>query len=221
MTSREAARAAVRGLYPIVDVRPGESERSAITLARRIATPGVRLLQLRCKDLPDRAFYSIASAVAAAARGLGLAIVINDRPDIAAAVQAAGVHLGADDLPLSAARRVLPPWAFVGRSTDTPAEARDAAEEGADYVAWGAVFPTATKPDAAPQDGAAGLARVRAALGGGVPLVAIGGITLERIPAVAAAGADAFAVIGALREAADPEAAARALVGAWNRARGD
>lgn len=220
MNAREKARALVTGLYPILDAGPGVTDRRVITLLRSVAVPGVKLVQLRCKGVSDRAFYDMAVGVAAAARSLGLALVVNDRPDIAAAVQADGVHLGTDDLPLTAARRVLPPGAFVGRSTDTPEEARDAAEAGADYVAWGAVFGTATKPDAAQQtDGAATLARVRTAMPAGVPLVAIGGVTADRLPVVAGAGADAFATIGALRDAADPEAEARRLVAAWKAAR--
>lgn len=219
MTSREKARAVVTGLYPIVDVGPGMSERGTIAYVRTFAIPGVKIVQLRCKKLSDRAFYEVALGVAATARGLGLALVINDRPDIAAAVQADGVHLGTDDLPIAAARRVLPAGAIVGRSTDTPEEAKEAAEAGADYIAWGAVYPTATKPDAAPQDGPAALAKVRGAFAAAIPLVAIGGITLERVPDVAAAGADAFAVIGALRDAQDPEALANKLVRAWKAAR--
>lgn len=220
MTAKEKARGVVGGLYPILDAGPGASDRKVLTLLRSVAVPGVKVVQLRCKGMSDRAFYDMAVGVAAAARSLGLALVVNDRPDIAAAVQADGVHLGTDDLPLAAARRVLPPGAFVGRSTDTPEEARDAAEAGADYVAWGAVFGTATKPDAAQQtQGASVLARVRAAMPAGIPLVAIGGITADRLGVVAAAGADAFALIGALRDAPDPEAEARRLVAAWKAAR--
>src|SRR5207253_9362732 len=120
---------------------------------------------------------------------------------------------------LAAARRVLPAGAIIGRSTDTPEEAKDAAEAGADYIAWGAVYPTTTKPDAAPQEGPAALARVRAAFATAIPLVAIGGITLDRVPDIADAGADAFAVIGALRDAPDPEMLANKLVRAWKAAR--
>jgi len=220
MTSgREKARSILTGLYPIVDVGPGMNERGTILFVRSFAIPGVKIVQLRCKGISDRAFYEVAGGVAATARGLGLALIINDRPDIAAAVQADGVHLGTDDLPLAAARRVLAPGSIIGRSTDTPEEARLAADAGADYVAWGAVFPTATKPDAAPQEGPAALAKVRNALPSDVPLVAIGGITMDRLEDIADAGAEAFAVIGALRDAADPESAARAFVKAWKAAK--
>jgi thiamine-phosphate pyrophosphorylase len=213
---RLARAKAVRGLYPIVDVTEGMDARAAVARARAVAVRGVAVLQLRVKAMPDKGFHEIAAAVSAACAGLGLMLVINDRADIAVAVNAAGVHLGSDDLPLSAARRVLPKDAIVGRSTDTPEEARAAAEAGADYVAWGAVWPTATKTDAAPQEGPSALARVRAAIPG-VPLVAIGGITAERAPLVRAAGADAFAVIGALRDAADPAAEAKRLADAWEK----
>ena len=220
MTPREKAKSVVTGLYPILDVGPGTGDRKVITLLRSVAVLGVRLVQLRCKGISDKAFYDMATGVSAAARTLGLSLVINDRPDIAAAVQADGLHLGTDDLPMTAARRVLPPGAFVGRSTDTPEEARDAVEAGADYVAWGAVYGSATKTDAAQQvDGPAILAKVRHAMGASIPLVAIGGITAERLGPIANAGADAFAVIGALRDAADPESEARRLVSAWKVAR--
>lgn len=216
---REKARSILTGLYPIVDVGPGMNERGTILFVRSFAMPGVKLVQLRCKGISDRAFYEVASGVAATLRGLGLSLIINDRADIAAAVQADGVHLGTDDLPLAAARRVLAPGSIVGRSTDTPEEARLAADAGADYIAWGAVYPTATKPDAAAQEGPTALARVRAALPSDVPLVAIGGITQDHLPEIALAGADAFAVIGVLRDAADPETTARKLVLAWKTAR--
>jgi thiamine-phosphate pyrophosphorylase len=215
------ARESVRGLYPVLDVAgPGDGAdvRVVLARARAVAVPGVRVIQLRAKALPDRLFHEIAASLAAVCRGLSIALVVNDRADIAAAVGAAGVHLGTDDLPLSAARRMLPPGMFVGRSTDSPEEAREAMEAGADYIAWGACFPSATKPDAAPQEGPSALARVRAAIPG-VPLVAIGGITADRLATVAATGCDAFAVIGALRDAADPGAQALRLVSAWDEAR--
>ena len=219
MSDRQArAREVIRGLYPILDVAPGAEPRDVIARARALAVPGVKVMQVRAKAVADGLLYEIASAVAAVCRSMSVALVINDRVDIAMAVGAAGVHLGSDDLPLSAARRILPAGIFVGRSTDSPDEAREAAEAGADYIAWGACFPTATKPDAAAQEGPSALARVRAAIPR-TPLVAIGGITADRIPLVAAAGADCFAVIGALRDATDPAAEARALAHAWETAR--
>jgi thiamine-phosphate pyrophosphorylase len=211
VTRQEIAKAQVRGLYPIVDVAEGGDPREVLAKARALAVPGVTVMQVRAKKVSDKVFYEAASTVAAVCRSMSIALVINDRVDIAMAVGAAGVHLGSDDMPLSAARRILPAGIFVGRSTDSPEEARDAAEAGADYVAWGACFPTETKPDAAPQEGPSALARVRAAIPR-TPLVAIGGITAENLPLVIAAGADAAAVIGALRDAADPAGEARRLV---------
>lgn len=209
------AREVVRGLYPVIDAAEGADPRRVLGLARSAAVPGVRILQLRAKRMTDKAHYETASALAALCRSLSIVLVINDRADIALAVGAQAVHLGTDDLPLRAARRVLPPEILIGVSTDSPDEAREAAESGADYVAWGACFPTSTKPDAAPQEGVAALARVRAAIPR-TPLVAIGGITRDRVRPIGDAGADAFAVIGALRDAPDPEAEARALLQRWN-----
>ena len=204
----------VRGLYPIVD--ESADPRRAAAMARTVAIPGVSVMQVRIKNaVSDKLAHEIASTVAAICKGMGVALIVNDRVDLAMAVGAAGVHLGSDDLPMAAARRVLPATMLIGRSTDTPEEARDVAEAGADYIAWGAVFPTSTKPDAASQEGPAALARVRSALGAKVPLVAIGGITADRVALVKAAGADAFAVIGALKIAPDPAEEARRLVAAW------
>lgn len=212
------ARDVLRGLYPILDVPAGADPRDLLSRARAFAVPGVKVMQVRAKGVSDHLFYEVASSVAAVCRSLSIALVVNDRVDVAMAVGAAGVHLGTGDLPLSAARRILGPGILVGRSTDSPEEAKDAADAGADYIAWGACYPTATKPDAAAQEGPAALARVRAAIPN-VPLVAIGGITLDRVAEVARAGADAFAVIGALRDAADPAAEARKLVQAWDLAK--
>ncbi len=209
----------ISGLYPIVDLKAGATIATAASFLEAVLVEGVRVAQLRAKSVPDRAFLEIASACVEVARRRGVKLLVNDRADIAAAAGADGVHVGADDLPIEAARRVLGGKGLVGTSTDSPEEARAAAAAGADYVAWGAVFPTATKTDAAPQDGPAALARVRAAIPG-VPLVAIGGITAARVADIARAGADAFAVVGALRDAADPHGEALRLVDAWREAAG-
>lgn len=208
----------IEGLYPIVDLAEDGTPESAAAFLDAVCVDGVVLAQLRAKKLADRRFLAVAERCAEIARARGVILVVNDRADIAAAAGAGGVHVGSDDLPPRIAKGLLPRGAIVGVSSDSPAEARDAASSGADYVAWGAVFPTATKTDAARQDGPGALAAVRAAIPG-VPLVAIGGITLERVPAVVRAGADAFAVIGALRDAQDPREAARAMVAAWRDAR--
>jgi thiamine-phosphate pyrophosphorylase len=135
---------------------------------------------------------------------------VNDRPDVARAVGADGVHLGQDDVPVAAARRVLGPGKLVGVSTHDLDELAGAEASGADYAGVGPVYATSSKAGAlAPR----GLDLVRAARAAtALPLVAIGGITPETAPAVLAAGADAVAMIGALVRAADPAATVRATV---------
>ena len=159
------------------------------------------------KDATSRELLRAAERVAALARAAGALFLVNDRPDVARAVDADGVHLGQDDLPVGAARRVLGPDRLVGVSTHDLGEARAAVEAGADYIGVGPIYATASKAKALPARGAGLVAAVRGEVR--CPIVAIGGITAETAPAVLAAGADAVAMIGALVRAPDPEAAVR------------
>ncbi|MGI8859747.1 MAG: thiamine phosphate synthase [Rubrobacteraceae bacterium] len=142
------------------------------------------------------------------ARG-GALFTVNDDVELARLSAAVGVHLGQEDEPVARAREILAPDAIVGRSAGTVEEARDAVREGADYLGVGTVYATPTKPDA----DVAGLALVEEVARENLPLpwFAIGGITLETAPEVAAAGAPGFAVVRAILDAGDPEAAAREL----------
>lgn len=164
----------------------------------RLADGGATLVQLREKHLSPREFYREAVAALRVARERGVRLIINDRVDLALALEADGVHLGQDDLPPVAARRLLGAQVVIGYSTHDVAQAADAARLPVDYVAIGPVFPTKTKQNPDPIVGLDGVARVRAILPPHLPLVAIGGITPENAPAVIAAGADAVAVVGAL-----------------------
>ncbi len=137
------------------------------------------------------------------ARTHGARLIVNDRADIALALQADGVHLGQDDLDPTAARRLLGPEAIIGYSTHTVAQAQAAATLPVNYIAIGPVFATTTKARPDPVVGLAGVAAVRAELGSSMPLVAIGGITQANARAVLAAGANAVAVVGALLVEAD------------------
>jgi thiamine-phosphate pyrophosphorylase len=134
---------------------------------------------------------------------------VNDHADIAVAVDAHGVHLGQDDLPIEHARKLLGQSRIIGISTHSPEEARTAAAAGADYVGFGPVFNTATK-DAGPIQGLDRLRQVRTEVD--IPILAIGGINQDNAGAVLAAGADGIAVISAVLDAPDPGAAAKALV---------
>lgn len=198
-------------LYPILDAGLLGARRCGAVVAD-LARGGARIVQIRAKGVSDRDLFALAQEALVAARESGVLLVVNDRPDVALMLGADGVHLGQDDLPPSEARRLLGAGAIVGLSTHTPAQLDAAAGEPVDYVAFGPVFPTATKRDAEP---AVGLDRLRAARARTArPLVAIGGITTGNARETAAAGADGLAVISALLGAADLAAAARAFVAA-------
>jgi thiamine-phosphate pyrophosphorylase len=197
-------------VYPIVDAG-GAAGRTHLELADAVLAAGAPLLQLRVKGASTRAFVEIARAVKAAADRAGAMLIVNDRADVAHLVDAAGVHLGQTDLPPSAARAILGPQKIVGFSTHSTAQAEAALQEAAiDYLAFGPVFPTRSKENPDPVQGVEVLRAVRGLCR--LPLVAIGGIDGESLPAVLAAGADAAAVIGAIAGATDPTAATRRLL---------
>jgi thiamine-phosphate pyrophosphorylase len=154
--------------------------------------------------------WETARALRALTRAAGALFIVNDRPDVAAAVEADGVHLGQDDVPIAVARAVLGPERWIGVSTHDVAEARAALRAGADYLGVGPIYDTTSKAGALPARGLGLLRTVRDLTDR--PLVAIGGITPETAAAVRAAGADTVAMIGALARASDPAATVRDLV---------
>src|ERR1051325_11365410 len=158
-------------VYPITDVQL--SGLSHAEQARLLSLGGASLIQLREKRMPALEFYEQAKA----AQLHGVRLIINDRVDIALAVGASGVHLGQDDLPPEAARKLLGPQAIIGYSTHDVDQAISATRLPIDYLAIGPIFNTTTKSDTAPIVGLDGLRTVRRAIGE-FPLVAIGGITL-------------------------------------------
>lgn len=196
-------------LYAIVD--PLDTGRDPVALGEALLAGGARLLQLRLKHAPARDVLAVARALVPLARRAGARLLVNDRPDVARAAGADGVHLGQEDLPIAAARQVLAPGAIVGVSTHYPEQARVAAAAGADYLGVGPVYATTSKVNALAPRGLDLVAAVRA-LVPDRPLVAIGGITPETAPAVRRAGADAGAMIGALVRSPDPAAAVREVV---------
>ena len=169
---------------------------------------GADVIQLREKDAPDDEFLALAAELREMTDETGKIFIVNDRPDIASIVAADGVHLGQHDLPIAEARRLLRPGAIVGRSTHSLAQARAAANEGADYIGVGPLFATETK-EALPAIGIETLREIAA----GVPLpkAAIGGITPENAAAAYAAGATCMAVCTAVCGAPDAKAAAQAI----------
>jgi thiamine-phosphate pyrophosphorylase len=168
---------------------------------RRLAAGGVQLIQLRDKGAAPREFYRAAQEAMQVARKLGVSVIINDRVDIALAVEADGVHVGQDDLPPESARALLGEGKIVGFSTHSIEQAIAADRLPVDYLAIGPVFATPTKIDHEPVIGVELVRRVREAVE--KPLVAIGGIALETAPAVMEAGADAVAVISGILKAKD------------------
>lgn len=186
-------------LYPITDRRL--SGLSHAEQVERLSAGGATLIQLREKHLSPREFYDEADAALRVARVRGVRLIINDRADLALALGADGVHVGQDDLPPEAARRLLGDRALIGFSTHTISEAASALLLDIDYLAVGPVFGTSTKENPSPTVGLEGIARVRR-LAPDACLVAIGGITAENAPGVIEAGADAVAVISTLL--ADP-----------------
>ena len=177
-----------------------------VELAAGACERGVPAMQLREKTLPDDELLRLARDIADVARGAGALFIVNDRPDIAAAAGADGVHLGQSDASISAARDLLGRGAVVGLSTRTPDEAEAARAAGADYIGVGPVFPTDTKPDALAPIGLNGLRAVAACVPN-MPRVAVGGITSSTSTDVLDAGAHYVAVISAVCHADDPLAA--------------
>ena len=197
-------------LYPIVDTL-GDSQRSHVALAQAIVDAGVRLFQLRVKDQPSGRFVEIAREIKTLADHSGAQLIINDRPDIAKLIDAAGVHLGQQDLPAAAARQILGPTKIVGVSTHNLSQAEAAAREGAaDYLGFGPIYPTTSKERPDPVQGLDGLRSIRRRVG--IPIVAIGGITADTMAEVLTAGADAVAMIGEIVGAADVRAKVRELL---------
>ncbi len=192
-------------VYPLTDVQL--SGLSHAEQVRLLGLGGASLIQLREKRLPALEFYEQARA----ARQSGVQLIINDRVDIAIAAGASGVHLGQDDLPPEAARKLLGPQAIVGYSTHSVDQAINAIKLPIDYLAIGPIFSTTTKSDTAPVLGLDGLRAVRDAIGE-FPLVAIGGITLNNARDVIEAGADSVAVISALLSASDITTATQTLL---------
>jgi thiamine-phosphate pyrophosphorylase len=176
---------------------------------------GVDVVQFREKRLEARPLLARAEVAAAVCRRNGVPFVLNDRPDLARAMGADGVHVGQDDVPVRIVREIVGPDAIVGLSTHGPADLAGAAEEDVDYISAGPVEPTPTKPGR-PGTGLAyvSLANERSS----VPVFVTGGVTPQRIPSLAAAGVRHFVVVRYLTEAPDATQAARELRGAIDRA---
>jgi len=195
--------------YPIIDVPLVRPDR-ALALADALSSVGPLWIQLRGKALGAKALLDLARTLVARVAAAGARIIVNDRVDVALAAGASGVHLGEEDLPIEAARKVVGPGFVIGVSTHSVGEARRAEKAGADYIGFGPMFATTSKADALTPRSLDDLSAVRAAVH--LPIVAIGGITEARAQGLLDAGADAVAMIGALASSDDPAALASRLV---------
>jgi thiamine-phosphate pyrophosphorylase len=198
-------------IYPIIDTALCRDRAiDPVALAEACLRGGARLLQLRGrKDESSGDLTTLAERIVGAAHAVGARVVVNDRADIARLSGADGVHVGQTDLPVAAARSIVGPDRVVGISTHDRDQIDEALASEASYVAVGPIFPTTTKDTGyTPR----GLDLVRYAAGRGKPIVAIGGITLERAAEVVTAGASALAVISDILVRDDPETRVRAFL---------
>ena len=185
--------------------------RSSLEVVTEAIAGGVDVVQLREKDTDARWRYELGSELREITAESEVGLLVNDRVDIAQAIDADGVHLGQSDIPVAVARELLGPDAVIGCSTSTVTEAREADAAGADYLGVGAVYGTSSKEVPEEQNGT-GLELVAEIVDAvSIPVFGIGGITAENAPSVLEAGATGVAVISAVTAAEDPEAATRAL----------
>lgn len=182
--------------------------RALIDCVREALEGGVTLVQYRAKTASSAEMYAEALQLKALCDSFKVPLIINDRLDIAMAVGAAGVHLGQDDLPCAAARKILGEDYIIGVSAHNPAEAKAALQSGADYLGCGAVFGTATKANVKKlgTDGLAAICKAK-----GLPVVGIGGVTADNYREVRAAGADGAAIVSGILAQPDINATVRAI----------
>lgn len=182
--------------------------RALIDCVREALEGGVTLVQYRAKTASSAEMYAEALQLKALCDSFNVPLIINDRLDIAMAVGAAGVHLGQDDLPCAAARKILGEDYIIGVSAHNPAEAKAALQSGADYLGCGAVFGTATKADVKKlgTEGLTAICREK-----GLPVVGIGGVTADNYREVRVAGADGAAIVSGILAQPDIRTTVRAI----------
>jgi thiamine-phosphate pyrophosphorylase len=202
-----------RSLYGILDlgyVAAGD----ALRVARAMVAGGVDILQLRAKHTPASDLHPLACELQLLVSDAGVPLIINDHPELARDTGAAGVHVGQDDLSVDEARRIVGRSCIVGKSTHSLEQAQNAAAEGADYIGFGPLFATPTKPDYVPI-GLADIAAVHQLVSG--PIFCIGGIKLHNLPQVLAAGAERVVIVSELLQAPDVAQYARAVKALLNQ----
>lgn len=195
-------------LYVITDAKLSRG-RSHLEVAQAAIEGGASIIQFRDKEMSTRQLVETARKIKELTDEASIPLIINDRLDVALAVDADGVHVGQDDMPAALARQLIGPHKILGVSASTVEEALQAEREGADYVSASPVFTTPTKPDAPPPTGLEGLRAIVEAVN--LPVIAIGGINEKNAAEVIEAGAQGIAVISAVISAPDIVAAARHL----------
>ncbi len=193
-------------LYPVTCQKLSRG-RSNLEVLEALIAGGARVVQLREKDLSAREFYFLAKAYRERTAQAGMTLIINDHVDICRAVEAEGVHLGQEDFPVHEARRLLGPATIIGVSTHNVSQALQAVKEGADYLNVGPLFPTSTKEHAGPPVGLELYRKVRELVE--IPITVMGGINLDNLDGILAAGADRIAIVSAVVGAQDIAAAVR------------
>ena len=217
----------LKGICPILNVGPETDVDSLLSWAVKLHQVGINLVQLRVKRITETALPSIVDDLTLALKGSGLAVILNDFVELVPITGADGVHLGLEDFPIPSARKFLGPEAIIGATCRTLDQALPALSQGASYIAAGSVFPSKTKPGL-PIIGIEGLKYIVEGVKEVVPpnspdpawrlpVCAIGGIDIENLPLVYAAGARMVAVIDAIQGRADPLASAKALVEKWEQ----
>ncbi len=195
-------------LHVVSDARDG---RDALGVVAAAIAAGAPVVQVRAKDCTDRVLYDFACRVVELCTPADVTCIVNDRVDVALAVGAAGTHLGAEDLPIEAVRRVAGPGHLIGGTARLPEQAAALVAEGADYLGVGPVYRTVTKTGLPAPLGPATIGAVASAVGG-VPIIAIGGVTAQHVPDLVAVGAHGIAVVTAISDAPEPVEATRTLL---------
>lgn len=194
-------------LYGILDLGY-VAETDAVRVTEALLEGGADVLQLRAKGHDQGTIRRIAAQLLPLCRASGVPFILNDHPDLAAEIDADGVHIGQDDGPLAAARAMVGPGKIIGRSTHSLDQARAALAEGFDYIGFGPLFPTPTKLGR-PGIGLENIATMQCDVGSKIPAFCIGGIVAETLPDVLAAGAQRIVVVSAILRAADIRRATR------------
>ena len=203
--------APTHGPFPRLHVlTPAHQRADDLRTLDAVLEAGAPAIQVRVKDRTDREHLTVARAITERCRTAGATCVVNDRMDIALAAGADAVHLGLSDLPVAAARELAGDRLLIGGTARDPATARRLVDEGADYLGAGPTFPTRTKDGLPDPLGPGGVGAIAAAVA--VPVIAISGITADRLPQVLATGVHGVAVTGAVMDAPDPAAATRQLL---------